>query len=80
MNAVQKKRDEALNAIGRELDDCSQAGTLDFEMFKAMLQRAIAAVGSDNEHLEMFCHYATGEGWFAWMVQELQKAPSRRVA
>lgn len=49
-------------------------------MFKAILRRAIAAVGSDNEHLEMFCHYATGEGWFAWMVQELQKAPSRRVA
>jgi hypothetical protein len=80
MNAAQKKRDEALNAIGRELFDCSQAGTLDFEMFKAMLKRAIAAVGSDNEHLEMFCHYATGEGWWDWMTQELQKSPSRRVA
>jgi hypothetical protein len=49
-------------------------------MFQSLLKRAIAAAGSDNEHLEMFCHYATGEGWWDWMVQELQKAPSRRVA
>ena len=80
MTAQEQRRDDQLNAIGRELFDCSQAGTLDFEMFKAMLKRAIAAVGSDNEYLEMFCHYATGDGWFSWMTRELQKSPSRRVA
>ena len=80
MTAQEQQRDDQLNAIGRELFDCSQAGTLDFEMFKAMLKRAIAAVGSDNEHLEMFCPYAKPVGWWDWMTQELQKSPSRRVA
>jgi hypothetical protein len=29
----------------------------------------------------MFCGYARGEGWFAWMVQEIQKsAAAQRVA
>jgi hypothetical protein len=80
MTVQEQQRDEQLNAIGRELFERSQAGALDFEMFKSLLKRAIAAAGPDNEHLEMFCHYATGEGWWDWMVQELQKAPSRRVA
>jgi len=80
MTIEEQQRDEQLNVIGRELFERSQAETLDFEMFQSLLQRAIAAVGSDNEHLEMFCHYATGEGWWDWMMQELRKAPSRRVA
>ena len=53
---------------------------LDFEAFQSLVTRAIFAVGADHPGLEMFCHYARGEGWFAWMVQELQNAPSRRVA
>jgi arabinogalactan endo-1,4-beta-galactosidase len=80
MTAQEQQRDEQLNAIGGELFDRSQAGTLDFEAFQALLKRAIAAVGSDCEHLEMFCHFATGEGWWDWMMQELRKAPSQRVA
>jgi len=80
MTIKEQQRDEQLNAIGRELFERSQAGTLDFERFQSLLQRAIAAVGSNSEHLEMFCHYATGEGWWDWMMQELQKAPSRRIA
>jgi len=80
MNAVQKKRDEALNAIGRELDDFYFSGRLDFETFKSLFIRALEAAGPDTDDLEMFCHCATGEGWSDWMIQELQKAPSRRVA
>ena len=80
MTADEQRRDDRLNAIGMELFDRSHDGTLDFEMFQALLKRAIAAVGHHSDHLEMFCHYATGEGWWDWMVQELQKAPSRRVA
>ena len=30
--------------------------------------------------LEMFCAYAKPAEWWDWMTQELQKAPSRRVA
>ena len=80
MTAQEQRRDDQLNAIGQELFDCSQAGTLDFEMFKAMLKRAIAAVGSDSEHLEMFCQEARDPEWWDWMTRELQKSPSRRVA
>jgi arabinogalactan endo-1,4-beta-galactosidase len=80
MTAQEQQRDEQLNAIGRELFERSQGGTLDFEAFQALLQRAIATVGSDNEHLEMFCHYASGEGWWDWMMQELRRTSSRRVA
>ena len=80
MTLLDQQRDEQLNGIGQTLFERSQAGTLDFEAFQVLLKRAIEIVGSDNEHLEMFCHYATGEGWFAWMVQEIQKSPSQRVA
>ena len=80
MTIQEQQQDAQLNAMGRDLFERSQAGTLDFETFQSLLQRAIAAVGSDNEHLEMFCHYATGEGWWDWMMPELRKTPSQRVA
>jgi arabinogalactan endo-1,4-beta-galactosidase len=80
MTALERQQHERLSEIGRELNDAYSSGHLDFEAFKALLTRAITAVGADHPDLEMFCHYATGEGWFAWMVQELQKTPSRRVA
>jgi hypothetical protein len=80
MTALEKQQHERLCEIGRDLDDAYSSGRLDFEAFKSILTRAITAVGADHPGLEMFCGYAKGEGWFAWMVQELQKAPSRRVA
>jgi hypothetical protein len=80
MTALEKQQHERLCEIGRDLDDAYSSGRLDFEAFKSILARAITAVGADHPGLEMFCGYAKGEGWFAWMVQELQKAPSRRVA
>ena len=58
MSAIQKNRDEALNAIGRELDDFYFSGRLDFETFKALFTRALDAAGSDTDDLEMFCHFA----------------------
>jgi hypothetical protein len=30
--------------------------------------------------MEMFCPFTKPKGWWDWMVQELQKTPSRRVA
>jgi pyruvate-formate lyase-activating enzyme len=80
MTEQERKNEEALQAIGRELSDLSVNGTLDFEAFQRLLKRAIAEVGADYD-LEMFCGYARGEGWFAWMVQEIQKsAAAQRVA
>jgi hypothetical protein len=80
MNDVQKKRSEALNAIGRELDDLALSGQLDFERFKFLFTRALDAAGSDTDDLEMFCQEARDPEWWNWMMQELQKAPTRRVA
>src|SRR5665811_1618203 len=80
MNAVQKRRNEALNAIGRELDDLSLSGRLDFERFKSLFTRALDAAGSDTDDLEMFCQEARDPEWWNWMMQELQNAPTRRVA
>ena len=80
MNNVQKKRNEALNAIGRELDDLYFSGRLDFESFKSLFTRALDAAGSDTDDLEMFCHFARQEDWWDWMMQELRKTPPRRVA
>jgi hypothetical protein len=80
MNAEEQQQDDQLNAIGRELDELKYSGRLDFDAFKSLLTRAIAAVGPDHADLEMFCHFARGEGWWDWMVQEIQKAPSRHVA
>ena len=80
MNAAQKKRDEALNAIGRQLDDLSLSGQLDFAGFKSLFTRALDAAGSDTDDLEMFCQEARDPEWWDWMTRELQKSPSRRVA
>jgi hypothetical protein len=80
MNAAQKKRDDLLNAIGREMDDLCFSGRLDFESFKSLFTRALDAAGSDTDDLEMFCHEARDPEWWEWMTRELQKAPSRRVA
>ena len=80
MTALEIQQHERLCAIGRELDDAYSSGRLDFDAFKALVTRAITTVGADHPDLEMFCGYARGNGWFAWMVQELQKTPSRRVA
>ena len=80
MTTVEKQQHERLCEIGRELDDMYSSGRLDFDAFKSLVTRAIAAVGADHPDLEMFCGYARGDGWFAWMTQELQQAPSRRVA
>ena len=80
MTREEQQQHEALIAIGSELDDLHLSGRLDFEAFKSLLTRAIAEVGADHADLEMFCHFARGEGWWDWMMQELQKAPTRRVA
>ena len=80
MTPEEQCKHEKLVAVGAELDDLYLSGRLDFDGFKALFHRAIAICGPDDDSMETFCHYATGEGWWAWMVQELQKAPSRRVA
>jgi hypothetical protein len=80
MTTLEKQQHERLCEIGRELDDTYSSGRLDFDAFKSLVARAIAAVGADHPDLEMFCGYARGDGWFAWMTQELHQAPSRRVA
>jgi hypothetical protein len=69
-----------LERIGNELFDRSQAGTLDFATFQRLFHEAIAVCGPDNDSMEMFCPFARGEGWWDWMIQELRKTPSRRVA
>ena len=69
-----------LEQIGNELFDRSQAGTLDFAAFQRLFHKAIAACGPDNDAMEMFCPFTKPEGWWDWMVQELQKTPSQRVA
>ena len=79
MTALEKQH-ERLCEIGRELDGLYSSGRLDFDAFKSLLTRAIADVGAEHPDLEMFCGYAKGDGWFAWMVEELQKAASQRVA
>jgi hypothetical protein len=79
MNAQEHRRDEQLNAIGWELSDRYLAGTLDFEAFQSLFYRALAICGPGDE-MEMFCHYARGEGWFAWMTHEIQQASSKHVA
>jgi hypothetical protein len=56
------------------------AGTLDFGAFQRLFHEAVAVCGPDSDEMEMFCPFTKPEGWRDWMVQELQKAPSRRVA
>lgn len=80
MNAEEQQRDDQLNAIGRELYELRSSGRLDFDGFKALFHRALAVCGPDDDDMEMFCPFARGDGWWDWMVQELQKAPSKRVA
>lgn len=70
---------EQMNAIGRELYELSSAGRLDFDSFKALFQRALAIYGTGDD-MEMFCKYARGVGGWDWMMQELKKASSLRVA
>ena len=69
-----------LERIGNELFDRSQAGTLDFTAFQRLFHEAIAVCGPDNDSMEMFCPFTKPNGWWDWMVQELQKTSSRRVA
>jgi hypothetical protein len=79
MNAQEQRQDEQLSAIGWELSDRYLAGTLDFEAFQTLFYRALAICGPGDE-MEMFCHYARGDGWFAWMTREIQQASSKHVA
>ena len=69
-----------LKRIGNELFDRSQTGNLDFATFQRLFHEAIAACGPDNDEMEMFCPFAKPDGWWDWMMKELQKTPSRRVA
>ena len=80
MTREEQQQHEQLVAIGSELDDLHLSGRLDFDSFKALFHRAITVCGPDDDSMEMFCHFARSEGWWDWMMQELQKAPSRRVA
>ena len=80
MNAEEQQRDDRLNAIGRELDDLYYSSRLDFDGFKTLFHRALAVCGPDDDNMEMFCHFARGNGWWDWMMKELQKTPSQRVA
>ena len=81
MKPHDQKRDEALNAIGRELDDLHLSGRLDFDSFKTLFLRGLQAAGDDRDDLEMFQPVIQDRSWSDWMVQELRKsAPSRRVA
>ena len=79
MTPQEEQIDEQLNAIGRELNDLYLSGNLDFDSFKALFHRALAIYGTGDD-MEMFCKYARGDGWWDWMMQELRKASSRRVA
>jgi len=71
---------DKLERIGNELYERSVAGALDFTVFRQLFADARAACGQDVDALEMFCAYAKPAEWWDWMTQELQKAPSRRVA
>jgi hypothetical protein len=79
MTLEQQQKQDELVAVGTELDDLYFSGRLDFVAFQTLFHRALAICGPGDE-MEMFCHFARGEGWWDWMVQELQNAPSRRVA
>ncbi|HEV3197548.1 MAG TPA: hypothetical protein VGZ73_06560 [Bryobacteraceae bacterium] len=69
-----------LEQIGNELFDRYHANALDFATFQRLFHDALAVCGPDDDSMEMFCPFAKPEGWWDWMMQELQKAPSRRVA
>ena len=71
---------DKLEKIGNELYARSIEGTLDFPAFQRLFGDAQAVCGPDNDAMEMFCPFAKPQGWWDWMIKELQKAPSRRVA
>lgn len=71
---------EALSRIGDELTDLYLDGRLNLPDFQRLFREALAICGPDSDHMEMFCSFARGEGWWDWMMQEIRKAPSRRVA
>ena len=77
---MEKVDQEALSRIGDELTDLYLGGRLDFATFQRLFRDAIAVCGPDSDHMEMFCPFAKPEGWWDWMMKELQKTPSRRVA
>ncbi len=80
MNAATKKRDEALNAIGRELGDLRLSGRLSFKSFQTLFTRALEAAGPNADDLEMFESAIQDRDWRDWMLSELRKVPARRVA
>jgi hypothetical protein len=80
MNASEKQRDEALNAIGREIDDLKFSGRLDFDAFKSLFLRGLEAAGDDTDDLEMFMPVIQDRSWREWMIEQLQRSASRRVA
>lgn len=71
---------ETLSRIGDELTDLYLNGRLDLPSFQRLFREALVICGPDSDHMEMFCPYATPEGAWTWMKQEMQKASSRRVA
>ena len=80
MTDTQKARDEALNAIGRELDDLHFSGRLDFDAFKSLFLRGLAVCGPNTDDLEMFMADVQDRSWYDWMVDQLQRSASCRVA
>ena len=77
---MEKVDQKALSRIGDELTGLYLDDRLDLPAFQRLFHEALAICGPDSDHMEMFCHFARGEGWWDWMVQELQKTSSRRVA
>ena len=70
---------DALSGVGDELTALYLDGRLDFPNFQRLFHKALKICGPGDD-MEMFCHFARGEGWWDWMVQEIQQASSRRVA
>ncbi len=80
MTDSQKKRDQKLNAIGRELSELHLSGGLTFDTFKSLFARALESSGSDTDDLEMFEPVVKDRAWRDWMVEQLHRSASRRVA
>jgi hypothetical protein len=80
MNALEKRRDADLNAIGRELDALHHSRRLDFDSFKLLFLRGLSVCGADTDDLEMFQSVIQDDSWRDWMLEELRKHPQRRVA
>jgi len=71
---------DRLEEIGNTLHARSAEGSLDFPEFQQLFAEALAACGGDTDALEMFCPFAKPAGWWDWMMKELQRASSQRVA